>query len=281
MNLLRSQKDLHNGPTSATPPGPFSSATDAANAMVDSLAEQFDISEETLGKSRIVRVLPAGLRTNHWYCDLHHSMFLILLSRAEDALINQKQSLSEHFIDTITIYWLIHSLMEEEGMALQFSRNVTPHADASAHAAAHVQITRWWNVNVLTPFKTGTASALHLRAALNRFFELVVKHITTMDQHSYGVNSPLTEHDISLEVAHIAESGLPLSPFMAGCSTLLSMLAPYMSKSLASRSISPLSTQPMKPLHLALTELPLWDGGKGAFRDMFVRQNAGCVRSAA
>lgn len=248
-------------------------ATQAANALLDDLTEEFDVSEETIGQSKILRTLPADLRTHHWYCNLHHSMFLILLSRADDALLNQKRHLCEHFIDMVTVYWVIHSLMEEEGMAMQITRGITTQEHAAAHAEAHVKVTRWWNANVLVPFKNGTASNLQLRAALGRFFNLVVQHISTMDQQAYGTNSSLVERDISREVAHIAASGLPLSPFMAGSQNLMDTLAPYMRQMMGKSSIAPAAGSPLKPLKLVKSSAPLWNGGKGAFRDLFVRNH--------
>lgn len=260
---------------------PFATATQAADALVGTLATQFEVDESSIGNSKILRNLPASLRTNHWYCDLHHSMFLILLSRADEAMTNGKRHLCEYFVDTITIYWLIHSLMEEEGMALQISRGTTTEEQAAQHAAAHVAITRWWNANVLTPFKNGTASNLDMRTVLQAFFNRVVKHIETMDQHSYGVHSTLNERDISREVAHIASSGLPLSPFMPGCTSLLQTLAPYMQHELNQHTLAPASHNPLKPLNLTKTTSPMWDGGKGAFRDLFIRQYAPNTRRAA
>lgn len=254
----------HGGPTALR-------ATDAANAMVEQLVSDLGYDNNTLDQTEIARSLPPELRTNHWYCDLHHSMFLILLSRADQALKESRRPLAENYIDTLTIYWILHSLMEEEGMALQIQADPSRREHASEHAKTHVLITRWWRANVLDPFKNGTASDEQTCRALRAFFKRVVTHITTMDQETYGTRSSLDERAISREVAHIATCGLPLSPFMPGCTDLLRSLAPRMRSSLAASALTPLAKQPLKPLALVSMNEPLWHGEKGAFRDIFTR----------
>jgi hypothetical protein len=248
-------------------------ATDAANAMVEQLVSELGYDDATLDQTEIARSLPPELRTNHWYCDLHHSMFLILLSRADQALTEGRRPLAENYIDTLTIYWILHSLMEEEGMALQIQTDPSRRQHASDHAKAHVMITRWWRAQVLDPFKNGTASDDQTRRALRAFFKRVVSHIATMDQETYGTRSTLDERAISREVAHIATCGLPLSPFMPGCTDMLRSLAPRMRGSLSASALTPLAKEPLKPLALVSMAEPLWDDGKGAFRDIFTRQH--------
>jgi hypothetical protein len=247
-------------------------ATDAANAMVEQLVNQLGYDDDALDKTEIARSLPQELRTNHWYCDLHHSMFLILLSRADEALGQNRMALCESYLDTLTIYWILHSLMEEEGMALQIQNNTGCRDHISDHSQSHVMITRWWRANVLEPFKAKTNSPEQTRRALRAFFNRVVAHINTMDQECYGTRSSLDERAISREVAHIANCGLPLSPFMPGCTTILDALAPRMKSSLALDAITPLAKAPMKTLNLVQSNAPLWQSDKGSFRDVLTRQ---------
>ncbi|MBY0429911.1 MAG: hypothetical protein K2Q10_01835, partial [Rhodospirillales bacterium] len=58
----------------------------------------------------IMRHLPERLRTEHWYADIHHALFLILFADLFQAVDNNKTKLIEYYIDTITMYWLIHCL---------------------------------------------------------------------------------------------------------------------------------------------------------------------------
>lgn len=220
----------------------------------------------------MVAQLPEALRTGHWYCDLHHAMFIILLNRAVRAARERRSRLTEHFVDTLTVYWLVHSLMEEEGMALQVGDGKTPVEEAEAHCRAHVGITKWWYAHVLAPFKAAPEDFAGLGEALRAFYDMVVAHIAEIDQGTYGAASPLSEDDRTLEVAHIALSGLPLSPLMPGCDDVLKALAPYMRQALSDRSMAPGAREPLRRLALAGHAEPLWRGGKGAFRDVFLKR---------
>lgn len=232
----------------------------------------------------MVAQLPDALRTGHWYCDLHHAMFIILLNRAVKAAREGRGRLVEYFVDTLTVYWLVHSLMEEEGMALQVTDGKTSVDEAESHCRAHVGITKWWYAHVLEPFKTDPSDYATVGAGLRKFYDMVVDHIATVDQGTYGADSGLNEDDRTLEVAHIALSGLPLSPLMPGCDDVLKALAPYMRKALADRSMAPGAREPLRRLALAGHAEPLWRGGKGSFRDVFLQRHGtlgGRPRTAA
>lgn len=73
-------------------------------------------------------------------------------------------------------------------------------------------------------------------------------------------------------VRRLAESGLPLSPYMPGCGALLDVLAPYMSQRLSARALQTGEGHVLGDLKLADYTERLWTGGKGAFRDIFVQR---------
>ena len=217
----------------------------------------------------LIRSLPEDLRTNHWYCDLHHSMFLIILASTEQAVMEDRTKTVEYFIDTLTIYWLVHSLMEEEGMAFGLPTGLDQDV-VSRHTRAHVMLTKWWYGNVLTPFKEGGADRAFLRQTIHKFYGMVVNHISEMDQATFGTDSGRSTRSIQQEIAHLADSGLPLSPHMHGCADIMSLLAPRMSKSLSARALTDSAKTPLGQLNLATYSDKLWTGGKGAFRDIFL-----------
>lgn len=229
--------------------------------------------------------LPDDLKTRHWYCDIHHAMFLILLERGSTAAAQGNMELARYFVDTITVYWLVHCMVEEEGMALELSLGLISAETARAHAESHVGIAKWWNANVFTPLVEGRISGGDLSAILKKFLGFVIKHITEVDQNSYGTGAGLGEEAMIHEMAHLGLSGLPLSPQMGGCAALARDLAPFMSQHISAASLPPSAQGPLKTLQLAAWPEPLWTGGKGAFRDVFVAKNgvgtgrSGVVRS--
>lgn len=217
----------------------------------------------------LVSSLPEDLRTNHWYCDLHHAMFLILLSRGTEALAARHHRLAEYFIDTLTVYWLVHSLMEEEGMAGARAEGTLDTDLVAHHTRTHVLITQWWHRNVLAPFKDGADHAF-VQENMARFHGMVIRHIAEIDQGTFGTDSTLGPQDISRMIKRLAQSGLPLSPHMPGCGALLEILAPTMSRRLSDRVLGIGQAAPLGPLTLSDYSDRLWTGGKGAFRDVFV-----------
>lgn len=219
----------------------------------------------------LVGQLPEEMRTQHWYCDLHHAMFLILLTKGAEALESGNRPLSEYFIDTLTVYWLVHSLMEEESMAgARVDGSLTAEL-VERHTMAHVMITKWWHSNILAPFKDGADTAF-VQANVVKFYHMVIKHIAEIDQYTFGVESGLSQREVSRMVRRLAESGLPLSPYMPGCGALLDVLAPYMSQRLSARALQTGDGHVLGDLKLADYSERLWTGGKGAFRDIFVQR---------
>lgn len=221
----------------------------------------------------IAHRLPDDLKTKHWYCDIHHAMFLILLERGATAAAQENMELARYFVDTITVYWLVHCMVEEEGMALELSLGLIAADTARSHAESHVGIAKWWNANVFSPLVEGRISGPDLSAILKKFLGFVIKHITEVDQNSYGTGAGLGEEAMIHEMAHLGLSGLPLSPQMGGCAALARDLAPFMSQHISAASLPPSAQGPLKTLQLTAWPEPLWTGGKGSFRDVFVAKN--------
>lgn len=221
--------------------------------------------------AELVSQLPEHMRTQHWYCDLHHAMFLILLSKGAEALGGGNRALSEYFIDTLTVYWLVHSLMEEESMAGARADGSLTAELVERHTKAHVMITKWWHSNILAPFKDGADNAF-VQGNVVKFYHMVIKHIAEIDQYTFGVESGLSQREVTRMVHRLAESGLPLSPYMPGCGALLDVLAPYMSQRLSARALQSGEGHVLGNLKLSEYSERLWTGGKGSFRDIFVHR---------
>lgn len=219
--------------------------------------------------------LPADLVTGHPYCDRHHAALFELLDAARRALAAGTPRVAEPAIDTFTIVWLVHSLLEEEGMAEAIGRGVLAREVVANHTRTHVLLTKWWHANVLVPFKDGTADLRFLTANLDTFRGMGVQHVLTLDQSTYGMDSGRCAGDRARQVAHAEACGLPLSLDMPGCRAVLAALAPHMSRRIAPATLVSLDAgaggRALPPIALSQYDERLWTGGKGAFRDVFVR----------
>lgn len=189
-------------------------------------------------------VLPSALRTGHWYCDLHHSMLIIMFERLVPALRNNEPIVSGYFVDTMTPYWLLHCLMEEEGFAHALAHGKVAQDLVDRHAAAHLRLLETWRDDVFMPFKMRSADTAALADAAQRYYSGVLRHIETFDQDTYGAASGHDAISRSREIAHIAQAGLPLSPFMAGAMNTTRQLAPDLAAALAPRPHQPHGTPP-------------------------------------
>lgn len=180
-------------------------------------------------------VLPAHLRTEHWYCDLHHSMLVIMFKRLIPALRGGNRQQSTYFVDTMTMYWLLHCLMEEEGFAHALARGRVAQALVDAHAGAHLKLMLNWRDEVFLPFKEGSVDRETLAVAADGYYKAVMQHIETFDQQTYGIESAHDARSRSEEIGHLAMAGLPLTPFMDGAMDTTRRLFPKMALALAPR----------------------------------------------
>lgn len=181
--------------------------------------------------------LPDHLRTDHWYCDLHHAMLVIMFKRLVPALRGGNRRQATYFVDNMTMYWLLHCLMEEEGFAHAVAAGRTSADLVDCHAQAHVDLMRSWGETVFMPFKTGTADANVLADAADGYYHAVLHHIETLDQETYGTGSGHDTNSRRTEIAHLAQVGLPLSPFMNGAMDATRRVVPSMALALDPRGV--------------------------------------------
>jgi hypothetical protein len=224
---------------------------------------------DALGPATEPVVLPDHLRTGHWYCDIHHGMFLILLTRGARAASQDNEKLTHYFVDTITIYWLVHCLMEEEDMAGALAKEATDPALVRKHCKAHVALTQWWDNRVFSPLKSGSAGCRTIAGTMTEFLEHVVSHINEVDQNTYGKASSSTEESLIQSMEILSGTHLPLSPQMAGCHQVAECLAPRMTTLMRPESLSPLAMEKIKTFLLQPRREPLLGEGPGSFRDLF------------
>ena len=82
-------------------------------------------------------------------------------------------------------------------------------------------------------------------------------HIGGDDQATYGGEPPaLKQH----EIAHLAASGLPMSPYAAGAEQVVSTLAPGVGRALEPRNLAPSARAPLPALGLVPDAGRLLDG---------------------
>lgn len=210
--------------------------------------------------------LPSDLRTEHWYNDLQHTMFVILFRHALSSLAAGNRQKSETMIDTITMYLYIHFLDEEEGLAFSLSRGHFDRDFIADHTGKHVRFVDYWRDQVFLPFKSQTIGDTRLYDEVEKYYDLILAHIRDTDQFTYGIHS---EHAAfhRTEISRIATSRLPLSPFMAGAYEVLEILCPEAARLLNKAGIAPLALKPMGKLALADTAGRLLPNGTGSLRD--------------
>lgn len=186
----------------------------------------------------MTNVLPDHLRTDHWYCDLHHAMLVIMFKRLVPALRGDNRHQAAYFVDNVTMYWLLHCLMEEEGFAHAVTQGRVEQALVDRHAQAHLKLLESWRDSVFLPFKQGTTNRETLARAADGYYQAVLHHIETMDQDTYGTASAHDSKSRRQEIAHIATAGLPLSPFMDGALDTTRRLIPQMAVALNKRGVT-------------------------------------------
>lgn len=213
--------------------------------------------------------LPDHLRTGNWYCDLHHSMLIILAKRLKTACLQDRVISADYFIDNLTLYWVLHCLMEEDAIAQAVDRGLADTAVAAAHGKAHEVILRFWLDRVFMPFK-GSAAPATLIYPVEVFYDRVLQHITDEDQGMYGTHSEISSADHQTIVARLAEGRLPLSPYMTGAVELLNRLEPRACGLLNVRSLAPSSKEPLRDATLttALAETASCLGLRSRLRGM-------------
>jgi hemerythrin len=221
------------------------------------------------------RHLPARLRTGHWFNDIQHGMFIILFGHATRGIADGSRKIVEAMIDNISMYLYLHFLSEEEGMAFSLAHGHHDRDTVARHVEIHLKFIEGWRQRVLVPFKNGELAGERLLKAVEGFRDAILEHIANVDQHVYGRNSAQEEHHHRAEIAQLAGSGIPLSPYMAGAFEMLRHLAPDVAKSLKGRNIAKLALEPLGLLDLTPGAGRLLDGVAGSLRDRVFAQFAG------
>lgn len=201
---------------------------------------------ETTARTR----LPQALRTEHWYNDWQHAVFIVTFEHVARALRNGNAGVAERLVDKLTVYLFVHFLCEEEGMSWAVARQALRPEALQAHQRAHLEALAAWRRNVQEPFKAGTLRGEPLMRRIQGFYERILAHIDEMDQGCYGAGAGRDEALRLEEVAHLARSGLPLSPNMAGAAAVVAACDGRVHALLNRAGLPVQSTAPLRPLSL-------------------------------
>lgn len=177
-----------------------------------------DLAEQTTVDGRALEAIlqvPDHLRTDHWYNDIQHAMLVILFRHLLKAVREGCPRRSRILTDVATLYLWVHFLDEEEGIAWSLARGHVDRDLVEAHSGQHRRFLDYWRDSVLGPFVAGTLQGPAYYDAVARYYDLVLRHIGGTDQPTYGRQSEHEPHNRA-QISHVAGTGLPLSPFMAG-----------------------------------------------------------------
>lgn len=166
--------------------------------------------------------LPEALRTNHWYNDWQHAVFIILFDHLVTAERHGKRQMTDRHMDKLTVYMFVHFLCEEEGMTWSVGEGHLEADMLKSHQGLHVMFLDYWHRNIQGPYKQGHLGGRALIDKVEDFYHKVLEHIENADQATYGVKSNRTARATQTEIAHIAQTGLPLSPNMRGAGAVVS-----------------------------------------------------------
>lgn len=223
-----------------------------------------------------IRDLPDFLRTDHCYNDLQHAMLVILFRHGMKALRAQKMKYANKVIDNVTLYLYIHFLNEEEGMAYKSQLNLIARDELTAHSEMHINFLDYWKTNVLFPHKNGTASSQETLEAISHFYNLIIKHIDETDIPTYGPDA-ITIEQTRNELARVARTNMPMSPFMPGAFESVKIMASDVANSLDQKLLSPRALAPIADLDLVQNVGAILSGRHGSLRDRFAATTRGDV----
>lgn len=85
----------------------------------------------------------------------------------------------------------------------------------------------------------------------------------------------LSENDVRTELARVAKTNMPMSPFMAGAYDMVKALAPSVAAVLDKQHLSPVALQPLNPLNLIDNVGRILEGNSGSLRDRFATCTGG------
>lgn len=195
--------------------------------------------------------LPSHLRTDHWYNDWQHAVFIITFDHLMQALQRDRVAVADRLIDKLTTYLFVHFLCEEEGMAWAQTQGCLGDGKMQSHQALHLRFLDYWHEAIQRPFKTGALGGRRLGIKIQDFYDKVLSHIDDEDQTTYGLKTNRGEGVRLDEVAHIAQSGLPLSPNSPGALAVVAACNPACGRLLRQDALPTLAKSPLRRLTLA------------------------------
>lgn len=216
-----------------------------------------------------IKNLPEFLRTDHCFNDLQHSMLVILFRHLLSALKDHKVRLADMYFDSVTLYLYIHFLNEEEGMVFNMTRDLIDRDNLAAHSERHIYFLEYWKNEVLIPYKSEKLSVEASLQAVADYYDRIIVHIDGEDQSFYGQKSALDEYQVRTELARVAQSGMPMSPFMAGALATVRHLDATVADALDKALLSPQALLPLGRLSLVPDVGRILDDTKGSLRDRF------------
>jgi hemerythrin len=172
-----------------------------------------------------IHTLPEGLVTGHWYNDLQHTMLVIMFRRALVACRNDRMRAVDKILDNITLYLHVHFLDEEEGLAYSLARGAHDRDGIERHARMHINFLNHWTEEILEPHAGGEDDRFELREKLAAYYKTIIDHIEETDVHTYGEGTEAATHRLS-EIANIALSEAPLSPWQKGALGIVEIFSP-------------------------------------------------------
>ena len=215
-----------------------------------------------------IRDLPNFLRTEHCYNDLQHAMLVILFRHGLTALRRGKAKLADRVIDNISLYLYIHFLNEEEGLAYKTNLGLVERERFQDHSELHLNFLDFWRDNVLLPYKREDADTQSTIEELSNFYNLIITHIDSEDIPTYGSEAIAVEQTRA-ELARIAQTRMPMSPFMPGAFQAVQVMDKDVASVLDKTLLSPRALDPMAPLNLVPNVGRILEGRVGSLRDRF------------
>lgn len=225
-----------------------------------------------------IRDLPDFLRTEHCYNDLQHAMLVILFRHGLKALRNGKTKLAAKIIDNISLYLYIHFLNEEEGLAFKIQSGLLNRENLENHSEQHIHFLDVWRDEILMPYKSEEASNEQTLESLSQFYNVIISHIDSEDIPTYGADVIAAEHTRS-ELARIAQTNMPMSPFMPGAYQALKLMDIQVANILNTQLLSPKALEPIGTLDLVPGVGRILKGTVGSLRDRFAGQTGGDVNA--
>jgi len=221
-----------------------------------------------------IQDLPHFLRTEHCYNDMQHAMLVILFRHALTALQRGQDRIADNVIDTISLYLYIHFLNEEEGLVYKATEDLIGRDTLQEHSEQHIHFLDFWRDNVLLPYKNQEVQAEQTIENLSTFYNLLIKHIDGEDIPTYGCES-ITVEQTRTETARIAQTNMPMSPFMAGAFEAVNAMDPAVARSLNKSRLSPRALDPLASLDLVPNVGRVLAGQVGSLRDRFAMATRG------